>query len=173
MAAFGLWHGGSHMGFGTHLPLLAAAVMRAQDGPVLEYGLGFYSTPMLDMLCREMKRELVSLEGDPGWAAGFMGLHDPPAHTIQACRSSGDWASTEHLTERMWAVVFIDHGPDERRVVDARRLHLMTDIMVVHDWDPNGTFPWQEEIKGLFKYYQVSRCGPHTAILSSREVTLW
>ena len=37
------------------------------EGPVLELGMGLYSTPLLDLLCHEEKRELVSYDDDKEW----------------------------------------------------------------------------------------------------------
>lgn len=159
---FGLWFGGSHMGYGTHLPVLAAAVLDARPGPLLEYGLGFYSTPLLHMFAHEQGRVLLSLESDAAWAERFADMKSPQ-HPIEAPPS---WEASEAVVDALadqWAVVFIDHGPNERRLVDARRLAHRADRVVVHDWDD----AMYAEIAALFKYKWRSKCGPYTAVLSN------
>jgi len=165
---FGLWFGNSHLGFGTHMPTLAAAVLRAGPGPVVEYGMGFYSSPLLHLLCEETRRPLLSLESDRGWGEKFAGLSRPQdgedgGHRI-VCVDS--WQESEAIVDALGAiaVAFIDHGPNERRVVDAKRLAHRAEFVVVHDWeDP-------PEIDQLFACKWVSRCAPRTAVLSNRRV---
>ena len=46
---------------GSHLPVLIKMVLMT-DGPILELGTGFFSTPVLHWLCAEKKRKLVSYD---------------------------------------------------------------------------------------------------------------
>lgn len=157
---FGLWFGDSHLGFGTHMPILTAAVLAARPGPVLEYGVGLYSTPLLHLLCEEMDRKLLSLESDEGWLARFVDLQTDN-HRLIAFPS---WEESEGVVDaQTWAVAFIDHGPEERRVVDAKRLASRTEFVVVHDWDGAA----QAGISKLFRYRWESKRGPRTAVLSN------
>lgn len=159
---FGMWFGGSHLGFGTHMPVLAAAVLDAGPGPILEYGVGFYSTPLLHLFAHEQGRELLSLESDAAWADRFGGMRDE-RHKIIAPPS---WEASEAIVDaaaKDWAVVFIDHGPNERRLVDARRLANRAEYVVMHDWD-DGAYT---DIAALFKYNWVSQLGPKTAVMSN------
>ena len=161
---FGMWFGGSHLGFGTHMPILAAAVLDAGPGPILEYGVGFYSTPLLHLFAHEQGRELLSLESDAAWADRFGGLRDE-RHKIIAPPS---WEASEAIVDaaaKDWAVVFIDHGPNERRLVDARRLANRAEYVVMHDWDDAA--PTYAEMATLFKHKWVSRLGPFTAVMSN------
>lgn len=157
MTPFGLWSGDSHIGFGTHVPTLASAVLQARPGPVLEYGCGFYSTPLLHMLCEEMGRQLLSLDGDPPWAEKFAGLR-AAFHDVVGVSS---WEASETIVDTVpaWSVVFIDHGPEERRAVDIRRLRDRAEFIVVHDWIQGGSREFAHE--------WVSRTAPYTAVLSN------
>lgn len=165
---FGVWFGGSHLGFGTHMHVLAAVILQARPGPVLEYGMGFYSTPLLHLLCQEMDRHLLSIDGDPTWADRFAGL-ESGRHDIKGVR---DWAESEPMIDGFneWAVVFIDHGPETRRVVDAKRLKDRAEFIVVHDWsNTDACAAWQEELLKMFKFSWVSKVGPCTAVLSNKR----
>ncbi len=161
---FGLWFGDSHLGFGTHLPILASAVLQARPGPVVEYGAGLYSTPLLHMLCREMGRKLLTLDSDAAWIERFADLrHDDH----QLC-AFPDWTASEALVDaKTWAVAFIDHGPDERRPLDIKRLTRRAEFVLVHDWNEPGGLSVQPEILDLFRYHWVSKVRPRTVVLSN------
>ena len=165
--AFGLWFGGSHLGFGTHLPILAAVVTQARPGPVVEYGMGLYSTPLLHLLCLEQGREALSLDSDAAWAENFADFRCP-THRIQGF---ANWADSEPIVDAVeWAVAFIDHGPDDRRVVDASRLANRAEFVVVHDWGGAVGVPLsasQQAIYDLFEHHWVSKLGPHTGVFSN------
>ncbi len=61
---------------GSHFPVLAAAVARtAGQGPVLELGMGDYSTPMLHLLCHD--RLLVSADNSARWVARYEAFRSP------------------------------------------------------------------------------------------------
>jgi hypothetical protein len=82
------------------------------------------------------------------------------------------WPESERLVDEFsteWAVVFIDHGPDERRVVDARRLASRAEFVVVHDWVQPEPLPRQKELAALFRYLWISKIGPQTNVLSNRR----
>jgi hypothetical protein len=164
---FGVWFGGSHLGFGTHMPILASAVLQARPGPVLEYGVGFYSSPLLHLLCEEMGRGLLSMDHDPAWLERF-GAFRSDTHRMLAYPN---WAASEAVVDaETWAVAFIDHGPNDRRVVDARRIADKTEFVIVHDWEAALGDPlpeYQQAIADHFEHMFVSRCGPRTAVLSN------
>ena len=42
-------------------------VVEATTGPILELGMGLYSTPLLDLMCHEEKRSLISYDDDKEW----------------------------------------------------------------------------------------------------------
>ena len=105
------------------LPALAHALGRSV-GPVLEIGIGHFSTPFLHEYCKATDRNLVSVEADPQWLAGFVGMEthghqflsdwrslvgnkwgryssttlreDPPARhrSSPSCAKAASWSST-------------------------------------------------------------------------------
>jgi hypothetical protein len=163
---FGLWFGDSHMGFGTHLPILASVVLQARPGPVVEYGMGLYSTPLLHMLCEEMGRRLISFDGDPPWAEKFSDLRTD-SHKIYGVKN---WPEHEPIVDAIGPldVVFIDHGPEDRRVVDADRLAYRSEFVIVHDWAVGvAASDWQRRLSQAFRFVATSRLGPNTAVLSN------
>ena len=121
--------------YSTHFPVLAR-VIALTDGPVLEIGAGWYSTPLLSLLCQG--RRLVSLENDPKMVALLEpfkregheirlidGLALPPGESA--------WDAAPEPDEPGWSVVLIDHAPAERRKVELARVAATAEMIVIHD----------------------------------------
>jgi hypothetical protein len=61
---------GAFSAAGTHQPALHAAFI-ASRGPVVEFGMGYFSTPMLHELSEASGRRLFSLDTDAAWVDRF------------------------------------------------------------------------------------------------------
>ena len=94
-------------------------VARNTSGPVLELGVGDYSTPLLHALCKGAGRDLVSYDGDPGWGARY------------GARIAENWDAIP--IERPWGLAIVDHAPYYRRIIDARRLAPWAEVTFIHD----------------------------------------
>lgn len=148
-------------GYATHYAVLAACVARTQ-GPVLELGCGNYSTPMLHLMCRD--RKLVSLDNTPEWLSNFSELRTPRHEIHQVDR----WDDCKWIDEGFWDVVFVDHSPPERRILELRRLMHRARYIVVHDTeDPCYLY---ESVFPDFKHrYDYRLLDPWTTVLSNFE----
>lgn len=147
------------LGVGSHVPVLAAAVA-ATEGPVLELGCGWWSTPMLRLLCRH--RPLESYDTDPEWAKLF---------SVPVVKNWKQWLPNF----KTYGAIFIDCSPGEERKELAMKLKGMAKFIVLHDAECDsrhgggGNYRY-DDIYGRFKYvehYRVIR--PVTAILSDVE----
>lgn len=141
-------------GYGTHMAVLVTAAMHT-DGPILELGCGDYSTPLLHAICSKTERFLLSTETDQNWLKLFYDLKTAwhhfeyvPVFENSAYSQPEKWDSVG--SDRHWSLVFIDHRPGERRVVDIKRLRPITDIFVVHDTE--DPFYRYEAVLSTFKY---------------------
>lgn len=162
------------MGVGSHFAVLAAAVART-TGPVLECGMGDFSTPMLHLMCKG-KRELVSLESDREWLNRFsryisddhdMGLIEASIETWEAYgKSIGDFYKD--------GVIFLDQAPGEARVPMALALKGKARFLVCHDTEADippsaGNYGWAK-LNGVFKYASTYKeFGPWTTVYSDEE----
>lgn len=156
------------LGIGSHVPILAAAVMRAA-GPVLECGMGWWSTPMLHLMCKGVKR-LVSYETDLTWMKTFEHLRSEE-HLI---RHVEDWKAETAIDSVPWAVAFVDNAPGESRVEIVKRLRAYACFIVVHDTcadlpGSGGNYGWKQ-LDGLFKYQVIYKeMRPWTTVYSDIE----
>lgn len=149
------------LGYGSHAPVLAAAVART-TGPVLELGCGHWSTHMLRLMCRLTGRPLESYDSDKDWAKT---LNVPVVEK---------WSKWEPILDR-FGVIFIDCAPGEDRYLLAMQLKERADFIVLHDAECDtrhgggGNYQY-DAILPHFKYVEFFRAlRPVTLILSDKE----
>lgn len=150
------------LNYATHLPALMRA-LALTDGPVLELGMGLFSTPYLHYACLLAGRWLVSYENDAGWAEKFKG-YQSPLHEIVVLPQ---WEHADFV-ERC-AVALVDLSPDEQRAPAIVRLANYAQIIVAHDsngrWDKHYHY---STIYPLFRYRaDWTGDGRHAAVLSN------
>lgn len=108
----------------SHLPALLACVA-STVGPVLELGVGYFSTPQLHAICGASKRFLVSVESDAEWLKYFSDRYASVDH----------WFKSEKWSLLRYGVAFIDHSPGgENRAKAFKELIELSDYVVVHDY---------------------------------------
>ncbi len=150
--------------YGTHYPVLATAVSRTK-GPVLELGGGFFSTPMLHLMCAPDRR-LVTIETSPEWYAKSTDLKTA-WHEIYLIEP-GEEDNLKLIDEVEWGVVFIDHSPTKRRIIDINRFKNKTHFMVVHDTEA-GCYNYEPTFKTFRYRWDWKRWKPWTSVLSMKE----
>ena len=127
-------------GYGSHkLVLLAASIVTAHDKtPVMEMGCGYHSTGLFhQLIVNEQKRFLLSTDTDREWLSKFEANMTSPLHQFRHIAQTSEW-DTIGIDRPRWSIIFVDHKPGERRVVDIIRLANVTDIMIVHDTEASG-----------------------------------
>lgn len=113
-------------------PLLLAT-LNATKGPVLEIGVGYYSTPWLHTICALAGRPLTSVEESEEWLEVFQRHYECEGHAF----IGGPYFSLlPKLAEEKWGVIFLDHSPGPRRAQDlALFLQCQSaEFIVVHDY---------------------------------------
>ncbi len=113
------------------LPALTRALVLS-NGPVLEVGIGHFSTPFIHEYCKYSVRELISLEDDIGWGESLRKWFETDTHRF---RISGYSESIPKEAEKTWGVVFIDNSPGGKARSDPFRLLAnKAKYVVVHDY---------------------------------------
>ena len=148
--------------YGTHLPVLIK-LLGITDGPILELGIGLYSTTYLHWTCFSKKRKIVSYENQAGWIYYFE-KYRSDFHQINFIEN---WDELE--VKDFWDIILIDHGPDIRRGIDAGRFANNAKYIILHDSEPKNDYRYRySEIYPLFKYrFDFNEVIPHTTVLSN------
>ena len=76
------------LAWGSHLAPLIGAVASSK-GPVIEIGIGHFSTPILHGLCKALHRNLVSLEQDVKWFEMFASQYGDEGHKFVLVEIAG------------------------------------------------------------------------------------
>lgn len=153
--------------WGSHLPGLLLAI-GASKGPVLELGVGHFSTPQLHAICGALHRSLVSVDDCPEWAAKFKGYSNPN-HAI-VCRNYAEFLR-ETIDEK-WGVAFIDHSPGgANRATAFADLIQHSSYVVVHDYHLENSEHIDPLLVGLKTARVFSKYQPPT-LVASRDYEL-
>lgn len=153
--------------WGSHLPALLLAV-GSSNGPVLELGVGHFSTPHLHAICGARRRSLVSVDDSPEWAAKFKG-YNSPNHAV-VCRNYAEFLN--ETKSETWSVAFIDHSPG-----GANRANAFADLIqhssyvVVHDYHLENSDHIAPLLVGLKTARVFNKYNPPT-LVASRDYEL-
>jgi hypothetical protein len=129
------------------------------DGPILELGCGWGSTPMLSGICSARGLDLISVESDKDWFDKISINFD---HRFRLTRS---WIDIPEYRQK-WGLVFVDHGCVAER--NASIVSVEAEYIVVHDTeDPIYKY---EDVLGNFKYRKdYKSMSPWTTVISNHS----
>lgn len=145
----------------THIEMLVRT-LNASEGLVIECGGGIFSTPLLHWLCKQQGRELISYEQDKTYY-DFEKTFQSNLHRI---RFVEDWDKIE--IPKHVGMVFIDHHPPERRMIETERFKDAADFVVIHDSERVSREYNRPEVYEMFKYrHDWTKCKPWTTVLSN------
>jgi len=160
--------------WGNHLPMLLSVIGRTW-GPILEYGMGNYSTPILHEICKAMDKKLISIEeNDYEWFKKFE-KYDSEFHDLHFLQGKElDDVNFNNIDCR-WGVVLIDHD-NKRRAVDLLKYKNTADFIVMHDTELGADYHLYnrnnslEDVFNTFKYrynYRKLSPAPNTTVVSN------
>ena len=146
----------------SHYPVLIK-VMEQAYGPVLEMGMGPFSTPLLHWLCFDKGLTLDSFDNDPKYFDLNMKF-DSEFHKV---RFVNDWEDL--FLNKIYSVAFIDHKPARRRHKDIAHLANKADFVIIHDSEPEqDKYYGYSRIYKYFKYrFDYTKARPFTTVLSN------
>lgn len=116
----------------SYMPALLT-MLACTKGPVLEVGMGHYSTPVLHAICEAECRPLVSLEDNMEWAKEFAHLSSGEGGSHQIVVGPYD-ELIQRFKQQRFSIAFLDHSPGPRRGSDMSELFNSVDYFVVHDF---------------------------------------
>jgi len=145
----------------THMTMLIKVLLMS-TGDVVECGGGIFSTPLLHWMCKFMKRKLISYENVPSYYE-FERMFQSPLHRVRFVKN---WDDIDTKTHR--GVVFIDHHPPKRRMIEALRFKDSADFIIIHDTERASREYNRSEVLEQFKYrYDWKDCKPWTSVFSN------
>lgn len=147
--------------WGSHLPALLACIA-VTDGPVLELGVGHFSTPHLHAICGAMDRFLVSVEADGEWWQEFHGRYSSSERHALIKENYPNWR---------WSVAFIDHSPGGANRANAfKQLIEVSDYVVMHDAQKDAeNFQAVEPMLAGLNWHLCTGYFPHTLVCSKTK----
>ncbi len=148
--------------YSTHNAMLLKVLLNSK-GLVIECGGGIFSTPLLHWVCKMQGRELMTYEQDEPYY-NFERQFQSRTHRIRFVKNWDDIKIPEHV-----GMVFIDHHPPERRMIETERFKDVADFVVIHDSERVAIEYNRPEVYEMFKYrHDWKDCKPWTTVLSNR-----
>jgi hypothetical protein len=163
----------------SHLaPLMR--LINATDGPIVEFGAGFVSTPLF-VGAASYKRSAVSVEADEGFRAFFHSIYFnfaggwsclPPKLVPRGDALGGPVMATHPrdygVGASKWAVAFVDSRPSTARKHLIHRLRTQAKYIVVHDTEPEREPIYQYQgVLDTFEYrWDFKGYSPYTTVVS-------
>lgn len=149
--------------YSTNQQAVVYALMKTQ-GPVIELGSGYYSTPILHEICKGQKRLLMTFDNSPEWLIKFDHLKSD-LHSIAIVE---DWNKLlAGFNEGAIGVALVDQWPIEQRLLWIQKLLPVTDIIVCHDAECKIHYP--QGLEGIGKYHKLFNWqSPWTMCLSDK-----
>lgn len=160
--------------FSSHQPVLIHTLNTITEGDVLEYGMGWHSTPIMHIICGMQGRNLLSVETDKNWFNKFVGYRSEKHELVrldedELCK----W--THPFFTKKYSVAFIDGAPGWARHIVLNKLKDYADYFVVHDTEEAvrnfkyTAFTYEWDFTGFKHHYHIERFGPATSLLSNLD----
>jgi len=156
--------------FATHLPFVAAAVMRAaiarpfpEQMFVIECGSGEYSTPLLHAMVTGIGGRVLTLDNNAEWLERFEGL----CGNGHEMRLIDDWASVPEL-DQPCDIALVDHEPQSERLATIRRLAPVAGVVICHDAQLHTAVGFDSAVKDFSSVAYCRRWETWTAIGSNK-----
>ena len=151
--------------YGSHLVALIK-LMKITNGPVLEMGGGFFSTPYLHWACWP-DRKLVTYDNQPKYFNEIK-QYESDYHKLYLI---DNWDKAD--ISGKWDIALIDHDRPSRRITEIEKLAQTAKYLVLHDAQPKWDWKFgYSKIYPLFKYRYDFNIYPQTTILSNYKEVL-
>lgn len=157
--------------FSSHQPLLIHTLNTIRQGKVLEFGMGYNSSPLMNILCGLQGRHLLSIETSKQWFKIFRD-YQKFGHRV-VCMDPTEVIKPENkFFKDSYAIVFVDGAPAEIRQPFIKNIKGHADYIIVHDSECVV-----EGVKNVYNYdfssfkhvYHFKTEPPMTSLLSDLE----
>ncbi len=141
-------------GYATYMPVLYQVARLCKEAPPLEFGCGFYSTPLIQALGGE------SVESVKDFHQGIVNFYPEVIYYDR-------WTPKDK-----YGFVFVDSFPESSRIDFVKEYIHLSDTWVLHDAIPAWENVYRyNELKPLFKFSKLyDKICPFTLVLSNGDV---
>lgn len=160
----------------THIPIFSALLTKT-GGPVVEFGAGHYSTPMLYYVAKTTGRLVLTVETSQEWYNYFTENFKNEHHKYLCTANlliTRVFPGSRRWGKEKWDIAFIDCGPDPDR---KRCIEMMRDrakYILVHDAEPAaGVYDWGVIFDSFPNKFYWDFYGNGTIVLSMEEDCSW
>jgi len=159
--------------YSSHQPVLIHVLNTITKGKVLEYGVGWHSSPIMHTICGMQGRKLISVDTDKIWMNKFADYKNDN-HELLFLREQelGKWK--HEIFKSNYSIAFIDGAPGLMRQVFIEKTMDYVDYFVVHDTEEVSRgvkYPFPSPYNwnfSMFKHvYHLKREGPGVSVLSN------
>jgi len=159
----------------SHQPVLIHTLNTIKEGDVLEYGMGWNSSPIMHLICAMQGRKLLSVETDEKWFNKFLDYRNESHELLRLpAVDLGRW--DHELFKRKYSIAFIDGCTDISRQKFIEALTDNVDYFVVHDTEEAAKnfrypgFSYQWDFSGFKHVYHLQKGGPASSLLSNLDI---
>lgn len=121
-------------GWGSHQPVIIHVLNTVTVGKVLEFGMGYNSTPIFHTICKAQKRNLISVDFDFTWYKRFTG-YKSDSHKILFMNQ--DLFRNKERSfiplNNNYSIVFVDSRPAWTRTMLIELVKDRADYIIAHD----------------------------------------
>lgn len=157
--------------FSTHQPVVIHMLNTIIEGDVLEFGMGWNSTPLMHLICGLQGRNLLSIDTDPDWFKKFTNF-ESPWHHVEVVAQGPIYDGSHDMFKRRYAIAFVDAAPAQIRQPVIERIKDVADYVIVHDSE--CTFQGRQNVYAydfsMYKHVLHFRpMNPATSVLSNLD----
>jgi hypothetical protein len=149
----------------THQRSLVCAAMRT-TGPMLELGVGWYSTTILHEIAEAQHRWLLTVDNIDYWLAQFKPLQSE----YHRFADIGWWGDLDKvLGHQRFGLCFVDQGQPIEREYAIRKLIDRVDVFVMHDTEEGHAYGYSRTLP-MFKHQCTDDCQQAWTTIASNKV---
>lgn len=132
------------------IPLTVAALIA--DGPILELGMGKFSTPLLHMIGADQGRQVISVETNHDWMLKFVAYNSTKYHKIYHLKNME--AMSRFGLNLKWGMVLTDHVDAAQRPLDIINFSKRSKVIVAHDTERPAEKGYEFEKNNVGSYFK-------------------
>lgn len=160
--------------WGSHQPLLIHLVNTVTEGDVIEFGIGYNSTPLLHFLCEKQNRNLFSYEFDFEYYKNFK-HYETDNHKIFFLNENKLANNEYKLNDKHYSIALIDSHPSWTRQYAINYFSSFVDYLIVHDisYMKNGIVESDNDYNfNLFKNVLIfNKINRTSALITNKEIS--